>query len=400
MAQLVAAGSGAELEDPDHGLEHAYGRTAQFSVGGEEEFMLVDAATGELVPQAPAVLARCDRSDPGSVEHEVVASAVESASPVCSTAGDLLRSMESHRAALGEAALASGCRLLASGTHPFATGDQQISAGDRYAAVARDYPWVVHAAATYGLHVHVGIQGADRAIAVCNELRRWLPHLLALSANSPFLHGEATGLQSTRVVLAQLYPRSGVPPVFDGYRDYVRTIRALEVGPAVEDYTHTWWFVRPHPRYGTVELRIFDAQTDVRRSVALAALAQALCAQVADDLEWREATPASQPICEENLWAAARGGTDACFIDERRGHRVAARRSIQRLLHRLRPWFEELGSTEHLQALHAMLDCNGARAQLHAVEQGLAPGADLVAFLADRTAFPSQRDGLTADCGG
>ncbi|MCW2926924.1 MAG: carboxylate-amine ligase [Thermoleophilia bacterium] len=368
-------------------LDHAFDTTDAFSLGGEEEFMLVCRENGELVPRATQVLAEYEGAYTGAVGSEVMASVVETATPICATPVELEASLGLHRQRLAESARAASCELVSAGTHPFTTAQQQVTEGERYASIAREYPWVVQEAATYGLHVHVGIQGADRAIAICNAFRSYLPHLLALSANSPFLRGEATGLQSTRVLLAQLYPRSGVPPVFHDFEDYARTIRALQVSHAVDDYTHTWWFCRPHPTFGTIEVRVCDAQTDVRRTAALAAMVQALAAWLNDELDGPGIPPAHHTVCEENLWSAARYGCDGSFIDEVEGCAVSSRRAIFELLHTLRPYLEHFGSGRYIPTLQTMIDTNGAKLQLleHADDPDL---PRLMRRLAARTLDP------------
>lgn len=367
---MVMQVAGRNEDTTTEPIEHRFDHTAAFSIGAEEEFVLVDPRTGECRSRAAAVLDGCE-SHVGSVQPEVVESVVEGITPVCTSIDQLGASLRATRTALAESARGAGCALVGTGAHPFGDDDQQITRGPRYAELARDYPWVIQQAATYGLHVHVGVQGADRAIAICNAMRPWLPHLLALSANSPLWRGERTGLQSTRVVLAQLYPRSGVPPVFEDFDHYTETIRALQLSGTVRDYTHTWWFVRPHPRLGTIELRICDAQTDVRRSIALVALVRALVTWLDDELDLVGTTePVSAPVCEENLWAAARDGCGATFIDHVGGdHAVSAARAIRELLHVLTPYFADYDSVECVPLLQHMIDCNGAKFQLHELER-------------------------------
>jgi carboxylate-amine ligase len=384
MAQMLARDGATIGSRPGQPAVDGFASTDAFSLGAEEEFMLVDPVTGELAPTACAVLEACP-DGAGRLEHEVVQSVVESGTPVCSDPSQIEHHLRAQRARLVSGATRAGSALVAAGTHPCGLASQPLVEDTRYAALERDYPWVLQEAATYGLHVHVGIQGADRAIDVCNRLRAWLPHLLALSANSPFWKGEATGLASTRVLLAQLYPRSGMPPVFADYADYEQTIEALRRGSAIRDFSYTWWFVRPHPRYGTLEVRVCDAQTDARSSAALAALVQALAASIDDALDAGVA-PDIVPdvICAENLWAAARSGCDGTLIDVETGFAISTRRAIRELLLRLRPWFEHFGSSAYLPRLHALLDMNGARQQLQAVADGRTL-TELVAWMGDRT---------------
>ncbi|MCW2961144.1 MAG: Enzymatic protein of unknown function [Thermoleophilia bacterium] len=326
--------------------------------------MLVNPESGDLVPRAEAVLKACGDEHPGSVDHEVVASVVESSTPVCSTAHELEASLAMHRMRLAEAAIKVECLLASAGTHPFASGDQPVTDGDRYRQLALDYPWVLQEAATYGLHVHVGVPGTDRAIQVCNALHRYLPHMLALSVNSPLWRGRPTGLKSTRALLAGLYPRTGIPPVFGSFEEYERLIDLLKLGNTVRDFTHTWWFIRPHPRYGTIELRICDAQTDVRRSAALAAMTQGLVAWTSDQLDAGEDLRDPRPICEENLWSAAKDGCDAVFVDSTAGNAMRASAAINELLETLTPYLIEFKSIRYLPMLRTMITSSGAAQQL------------------------------------
>ena len=384
VQQVEAPSRGVAARDARH-IAHGFDTTGAFTIGVEEEFVLVDPASGEVRPRASEVLDGCVEHD-GALEPEVVASVVEGVTPVCATLDDLGTSLHRNRSSLSTSATAAGCALVGTGAHPFSPGDQPLAEGARYEALAREYPWVLQEAATYGLHVHVGVQGADRAIAICDAMRPWLPHLLALSANSPFWRGERTGLQSTRVLLAQLYPRSGVPPVFRDYDGYCRAIRSLEVSASVRDYTHTWWFVRPHPKWGTLEVRICDAQTDVRRSIALAALVRALIAWIDDELVLAApATEVPAVVIEENVWAAARDGSHATFIDHDLGHGVSAERSIRELLHVLTPYVTDFGAAEYLPLLQHMVACTGADEQLLAHQRADGDMTALVRELANIT---------------
>jgi carboxylate-amine ligase len=371
--------------DMDATIEHAYDETAPYSVGAEEEFVLVDPDGGEVASRAAEVIASADPA--AGIAHEVVASVVETATPVCHSMTDVAEALQASRCAVVRAARTSGCRAVSTGAHPLYADAQQLAPGERYLALEREYPWILHEAATYGLHVHVGVPGADRAIAICDAMRPFLPHLLAISANSPFWRGRATGLRSTRVLLAQLYPRSGVPPRFIDYDGYCRTIRALEVSRGVEDYTHAWWFVRPHPRFGTIEVRVCDAQTDVRRSIALVAMIRALVAWLDAELDASDARrPDPGFVIEENLWAASRDGVDAVFIDPVEGEPVAAGRAIRALLHRLTPYLVAFDATEQQQVLQRMIDRDGAREQLLELEQRGGDMPSLISHLAEVTA--------------
>jgi len=221
----------------------------------------------------------------------------------------------------------------------------------------------------YGLHVHVGIPSADEAMYVFNGICEYLPALLALSANSPFWQGELTGLQSSRSKIFDSFPRSGIPQSFTDWADYESLmLRSINAG-AIDDYTYVWWDVRPHPAFGTVEVRICDAQTRVEDSLALAALVQALAAWLGRQYnEGRPQVHHPRLLLNENKWSAARYGLDGAFLDLRTDTKVATRDAVGELIELVRPMSSELGSTVEFDHLSLMLEATGAERQISTFE--------------------------------
>src|SRR3954451_17213876 len=258
--------------------DHRFGAGADYTVGVEEEYMLLDPETFDLAPGAERILAAgADGPFGGNVAPELFESLVEFHTGVCASVADAateLRGLRDH--ALGAAA-AQGLRLGSAGTHPFGLFERErIMQRDRYEALVDELQYAVRRELIYGLHVHVAVADPDRAIGVVNAVRDHLCELVALSANSPFWRGAPTGFASCRHMIFSAFPRSGPQPAFASFADYAAVIEQLVDSGSIEDYTRTWWDVRPHPRFGTVEVRVMDAVTRVEDAIALAAYVQAL----------------------------------------------------------------------------------------------------------------------------
>jgi carboxylate-amine ligase len=298
--------------------------STDFTVGVEEEFGILDPGSRALAQrfeelrsaaQADDVLAR-------SVAGELISSEIEIRSDKGTTFADALASQRESRARLFRLAADRGALLMATGTHPWSPWwEQEIIDTDHYRRLEHDLGYVARRNNTFSLHVHVGIRGADRAIEVCNRLRRVLPELLAVSANSPFLDGFDAGLASARSqIFTKSFPRCGIPPLFESFADYAQHVDFLVRTNSIVEHTQLWWSVRPHHAFGTVELRICDAQTSAEESTALAGLAVACVAQAALDHDDGVPAPdAPQRVVDENLWRAIRHGLEGRTIDlERR----------------------------------------------------------------------------------
>jgi carboxylate-amine ligase len=264
-------------------------------------------------------------------------------------------------------AASHGLTIGSAGTHPFAMWeDQRIAARTRYRELVSALRFVARQELIFGLHVHVGVDDPDKAIHVSNGMRVHLPVLLALSANSPFWRADETGLASTRMPIFRAFPRVGVPPSYRDWADYQREIEFMVSSGVMEDYTYLWYDVRPHPRFGTVEIRACDAQTRVEHTLALAALIQAMVKELCEHYE-RGAHLAEYPwqMLDENRWLAARHGLDGELVDLPSHERVATRVLARRLVDRLRPHAQDLGSEAELAGIDDLLARgNGAARQL------------------------------------
>jgi carboxylate-amine ligase len=263
-----------------------------------------------------------------------------------------------------------GLRVGSAGTHPFSLFEaQRITAKDRYRALVDQMQYIARRELIFGMHVHVAVDDAEKAIQVVNGLIAHLPELVALSASSPFWRGEPTGLRSSRHMVFAAFPRSGPPPRFRDYADYAQVVNQLEKTGCIQDYTHIWWDIRLHPRLGTVEIRICDAVTRLEDVIAITAYCQALVKHYAELVERGEEIPSFHRILTtENKWLAARYGLSAPVMDLHTGRRnrlpVAA--LVRRTLKTLRPHARDLGAEEELTGVDEILRRgNGADRQLH-----------------------------------
>jgi carboxylate-amine ligase len=313
--------------------------STDFTIGLEEEFAIVDPGSLDLVDRYPEIK-QASLADPVLAESaagELIASEVEIRSGRSETMDEAIASQVEKRRALFSIADGLGVALTSMGTHPWADYlDQEIIDTPHYQRLKRDLGWVAQRNNTWSLHAHVGIRGADRAIAVCDRLREKLPLLLAVSANSPFLDHRDTGLASVRTeIFTRTFPRCGIPEPFGSWNDYASFIETLKAVNSVVESTQLWWSVRPHHAFGTVEVRICDAQATAGESTALAGLIVATVAQTALDIDsgrGRDERLLRDREIEENLWRAIRYGMEGRLIDFRARREIEARAALEGLL--------------------------------------------------------------------
>jgi carboxylate-amine ligase len=347
-------------------LDHKFGSGPPVTVGVEEEYMLLDPSSFELVSGVEALLDEAAESEfADRLKPELMQCVLESGSVPCETVADAGRDLRRLRGWVVEHAEIRNMRLGAAGTHPFSLYERQkITARDRYRALVEMLQYIARRELVFGMHVHVAVPSPDACLAVMEGVLIELPVMLALSANSPFWRGEATGLQSTRSAIFAAFPRSGLPPRFDSYQDYADAVGFMEATGAIGDYTHLWWDVRPHPRFGTLEVRVMDVQTRLEDTLGLAAYVQCLVKLLVDQLEAGEPVLSyHRMLLAENKWLAARYGLDAPLMDLGAGKRVKmpARTLCRRRLRELKPIARELGCSKELARIDWILD-NGTGA--------------------------------------
>jgi len=353
-----------------------------FTVGLEEEFGILDPATQALAQRYEelAGAAEDDEILADSVAGELIESEIEIRSGRGTGFADAVQRQEAARPRLFALAEQHGTELSATGTHPFSPWqEQRIIDTEHYQRLNADLGYVAWRNNTFSLHVHVGIRGPDRAIAVCDRLRPVLPELLAISANSPFLDGRDSGLHSVRTqIFTKSFPRCGIPDAFgswQAYADYVDLL--LKTGSLVE-HTQLWWSVRPHPAFGTVEVRICDAQSSAAESTALAGLITACAAQAA--LDYDEGVAFTDPphrLVEENFWRAIRYGLDGRMIDLERGEEFAASAMVDRLMAWTGPARASLGIDPAVPAQNGAQRQRAALAGGQSIEQVFASEVEL-----------------------
>ncbi|RDI73474.1 carboxylate-amine ligase, YbdK family [Gaiella occulta] len=342
-----------------------------FTIAVEEEFALLDPATLDLVNRFEVVQAAAEQTPlRRHLAGELIASEVEVKTGRCATFAAVPAAIAERRAELAAVVDTLGLTLGGTGAHPWASWkDQRIIDTPHYRRNDEILRYVVWKNNTFGFHVHIGIRGADRAIAVTNGLRNWLPELLAVSASSPFAEAVNTGLHSARTqIFTRFFPRCGVPDTFPSWDAYEAYVRFLYETGSISEHTQLWWSVRPHLAFPTVEIRICDGQPDLAESQALAALCASLAARVARAHDEGEPI-AQQPhrLIEENTWRAIRYGLSGGLLDLERGEALPARARVERLVEWVLPVAEEIGAASWLR----IPEQNAAERQIARFEDGV-----------------------------
>jgi glutamate---cysteine ligase / carboxylate-amine ligase len=303
----------------------------------------------------------------GEVKPELMESVCEIATTPVSNTGEAGAQLRALRRTIQQVAQARGLSIGSAGTHPFALWeDQRVVARPRYRDLISGLQFVARQEIIFGTHVHVGLDDPDKAIHVTNGMRVHVPLLLALSANSPFWRGDSTGLDSTRTPIFRAFPRVGIPPRYDDFEDWSRRIEFMTHSKVIGDYTYLWYDVRPHPRFGTVEVRCMDSQTRLEHTLAIAALIQAMVKELAEHFDaGKELSRYPYEMLDENKWLATRHGLEGSLVDLPDKNRVPVPELARRLIGRLRPHAEKLGSEAEFDLLEDILDQgNGASRQV------------------------------------
>jgi carboxylate-amine ligase len=351
-------------------LDHSFGAGDQYTLGVEEEYMLLDGESFDLVQHVDTVLSAAQNGElTDRIGPELMQSVVEISTPVCKSVADVDAELRKLRGLVSGIAGERGMRVGSAGTHPFSLFERQrITARDRYRNLVDQLQYVARRELIFGLHIHVAVDDPEKAIKVTSALLLHLPDFLALSANSPFWRGEATGLASSRQMVFAAFPRSGPPPRFRDYADYAEVVGQLEKTGCIADYTHIWWDIRLHPRFGTIEIRVMDAVTRVEETVALTAYVQALVKHYAERFDSGAELPSFHRILiSENKWLGARYGLEAPVMDLATGrrNRVPVAQLIRRTLREIEPHARELGAERELEGINDILGKgNGADRQL------------------------------------
>ncbi|HZS92695.1 MAG TPA: carboxylate-amine ligase [Chloroflexota bacterium] len=338
-----------------------------FTIGIEEEFQLVDSATLGLQSHVSQMLKAGRQTLGDQIKPEILQSVVEVGTKVCTDIEQAADQVHMLRATLSQLAAQHGFHIAAAGAHPWSDWrDQEITEHDRYRSLVQDLQDVVRALTIFGLHVHIGIDDRQRAIEIMNEARYFLPHLLALSANSPFWRGRQTGLHSYRCVVWNRFPRTGIPDAFGSWDDFENLVETMVRTGCIDDAKRIWWDIRPHPYFNTLEFRICDMQTRAEETLTLAALMQAIVAKLyrlrERNLGFRQY---HRSLLMENRWRAMRHGLEGRLIDFGKEAEVPITDLLKELLDFVDEVVDDLGSRRYVEYVHTMIaNGNGAQRQL------------------------------------
>jgi carboxylate-amine ligase len=330
------------------------------SLGVEWELQLVDPATRELAPAASDLLAELRGTEPEhpKAKHELFESTVEIITGVCMTVAEAKADLAATLAEVTAAAGQRGLGVMCSGTHPMTEwAGQPVSPSPRYDKLMEQMQWLARRLQIFGVHVHVGIRSPDKAIPIVNALTSYVPHFLALSASSPFWRGDDTGLASSRSKIFEGLPTAGLPVQLSDWDEFERLMGTLVASGTIETIREVWWDIRPHPGFGTVELRICDGLPTLQEVGAVAALAQCLVDQLNTQLDRGYRLPRPHTwVQRENKWRAARHGLSADLIVDEHGATRPLREAIAELVHDLRPLAERLGCASELDDVLGILE--------------------------------------------
>ena len=343
-----------------------------FTLGIEEEFQIIDPETRALRSHIQEFLADGKIALKEHIKPELHQSQVELGTEVCGDAREARQQVVDLRSELAQLAARGGLKIASAGTHPFSHWmDQLITADQRYATIVNDHQQIARVCLIFGLHVHVGIPDREEAIDIMNQARYFLPHIYALSVNSPFWLGQNTGLKAYRQMIFERFPRTGIPDAFESLSEYEDYLKLLVSTNCIDNAKKIWWDIRLHPFFDTIEFRICDAQSRVDDTIALAALMQAIVFKL-QKLRRENVTFRNYPrrLLDENRWRAGRYGIDGKLIDFGRKSEVDERELLDEMLHFVAGEMEELGNKAEMAHIERIMrEGTGADRQLAVWEQ-------------------------------
>jgi len=328
-----------------------------FTLGIEEEFQIIDPETRELRSHIQEILANGRMFLKERVKAEMHQSMVELGTEICSDTVMARRQVVQLRSELALLAARDGLKIASAGTHPFSHWmDQLITAGERYTTIVNDLQQIARANLIFGLHVHVGIPDREEAIQLMNQARYFLPHIYALSVNSPFWLGQNTGFKAYRHNIFERFPRTGIPDEFESLSEYEDYLKLLVDTNCIDNAKKIWWDIRLHPFFDTLEFRICDAQSRVDDTIALAAMMQAVIFKLHKLLRQNVSFRIyRRRVIDENRWRASRYGLDGLLIDFGRRREVETRSLIHEILEFIAPEVDELGSGREIEHIERIL---------------------------------------------
>ena len=331
------------------------------SLGVEVELQIVDRESRDLKSGGSEILRRLekDRGEPHpKAKNELIESNIELITGICSTVAEARADLEETLAEVTPVAESLGLKLLCAGTHPFADwAAQDITPNERYHKLVEEVQWPARRMAIFGIHTHVGVRSAEKAIAIANALCTYIPHFLALSASSPWFEGRDTGLASSRTKVFEGLPTAGLPAMLDGWGEFSELMKTLIEAQAISSIREIWWDIRPHPNFGTVELRICDGLPTMTEISTIAALAQCLVEWLDSLIDRGYTLPCPKRwIVGQNKWRAARHGLDAKLIVDERGTQAPIRGEIEELVEELTPIARRMECEDELRHALRIID--------------------------------------------
>ncbi|GCE13383.1 carboxylate-amine ligase [Tengunoibacter tsumagoiensis] len=369
----------------------------RFTLGIEEEFQLVDPQSGKLRSSAQSILEKGAPIFEEQIKPEMLQSTVEFISTVLPDIAAARLELYAARALLARLLQNEGLVLISAGTHPISPWwEQKRTPRERYESMEDEYQDLGRSIQIFGLHVHVAVDSKERSVKLMNQVRTWLPQLVALSSNSPFWNGRMTGIKSYRSVVWKSFPRSGMPDIYRTREDFDRYVQRLVDAGCIDNAKKIWWDIRPHPFFDTLEFRISDMPASVEDTLALAALCQALVARLTQlDEQGQDVPILERDYIDENKWRATRYGLDAEWIDFAQNRRLSMRDAIRETLEFVDGVVDELGSRREMNYLRALLDDprgTGADRQMAIYQQSGGDLQQVVRYLIEQTMQGVQQD--------
>ena len=330
------------------------------TIGVEAELFTINKNSFDLCPGAPLILKEFPES--GHVKEELLECIIEVNTDICDNISDVRTDLTSRISEVQQIAEKQNMALISMGTHPFARWkDQTITQSGRYINFLERMQWPVRRLIISGLHVHIGVESGEKAIAITNGMTRYIPLLIGLSANSPYFGSELTGLASTRTKIFEGLPTAGLPPFLKNYSEFQKFMRTLQKANSIQSIREVWWDIRPHPGFGTVEIRVCDAVPSVEEMVNLAALIQCLVVGLSNFYDDGAQLPILDPwVIQENKWRATRYGIDADIIVDEGGSLQSLKGAILETIDKILPIAEELGCRNELIQIGDIVENNQA----------------------------------------
>jgi carboxylate-amine ligase len=341
------------------------------TIGVEVELQILDNETFELASGAQNILS--EFKDCIHVKEELLDSIIEINTGICNNIKEVISDLTDYIQRASIVAERNGYNLASIATHPFSKwNDQSVTQNDRYLHFLDRMQWPLRRLLITGVHVHIGVESGEKAIAISNGLTRYIPMMIGLSANSPFFGGECTGLASTRTKIFEGLPTAGLPPLFKNYSEFQKFMRTLQKAKSIDSIREVWWDIRPHPGFGTVEVRVFDSLPSIPEMANIAALTQCLVVEISGDYDDGTQLPLLDSwVLRENKWRATRYGLDADLIVDGIGHQESLKSFILETLHRLMPIAKDLECQSQLSALAKIVENDDApyQRQIKAFQQ-------------------------------